>query len=108
MNLGAYFEDNSGQFGCSSIIVNSGVYFVFAYKKQHCCLGMQTKIIISLFIFHFWVLVTNAERIHLTKNKKIGSLIFNYFYRHHRCRIFVSIKPAIGKSQLVASQLAHC
>ena len=34
INLGAYFEDNSRQFGCSSIIVNSGVYFVFAYKKQ--------------------------------------------------------------------------
>ena len=34
INLGAYFEDNSGQLGCSSIIVNSGVYFVFAYKKQ--------------------------------------------------------------------------
>ena len=29
INLGAYFEDNSGQFGCSSIIVNSGVIFCF-------------------------------------------------------------------------------
>ena len=27
----------------------------------------------------FLVLVTNAGRIHLTKNKKIVSLIFNYF-----------------------------
>ena len=38
----------------------------------------------------FLVLVTNAGRIHLTKNKKIVSLIFNYLCRHHRCRIFVS------------------
>ena len=29
INLGAYFEDNSSQFGCSSIIVNSGVIFCF-------------------------------------------------------------------------------
>ena len=36
------------------IYKNQLLYFVFAYKKQLCCLGMQTKITISLFTFHFW------------------------------------------------------
>ena len=38
----------------------------------------------------FLVLVTNAGRIHLTKNKKIVSLIFNYLCRAYKARIFVS------------------
>ena len=63
---------------------------------------MQIKITISLFMFHSWVLVTNAGRILLTKNKKIILSIFNYFCRACKARIFVlkiSTTPAIGKSR---------
>ncbi len=53
-------------------------------------------------MFHSWVLVTNAGRILLTKNKKIILSIFNYFCRACKARIFVlkiSTTPAIGKSR---------
>ena len=50
----------------------------------------KNQLLYFIIYISFLVLVTNAGRIHLTKNKKIVSLIFNYLCRHHRCRIFVS------------------
>ena len=41
------------------------------------------------FYFKLFVLVTNAERIHMTKDKKLF-IIFNYFCSAHKARIFVS------------------
>ena len=38
----------------TKIYKNHGSYFVFAYKKQSCCLGMQNKIMFFLTIYHFW------------------------------------------------------
>ena len=50
----------------------------------------KNQLLYFIIYISFLVLVTNAGRIHLTKNKKIVSLIFNYLYRAHRARIFVS------------------
>ena len=45
----------------------------------------------------FLVLVTNAGRIHLTKNKKIVSLISNYFYRAYKARILLTINSPLQR-----------
>lgn len=53
----------------------------------------------------FLVLVTNAGRIHWTKNKKVDSWIFNYLCRHHRARIFVIKKTQKRRSPALYSRL---
>ena len=72
----------------TKIFKNHGSYFVFAYKKQPCYLSMQTKIVLSSISFG---LAHQCSVLHSFEQKQqIVLLISNYFYRHHRCRIFVS------------------
>ena len=49
-------------------------HFVFAYKKQLCCLGMQTKIVLSS--ISFGLAHQCSYCIHLSKDIKIVPLIF--------------------------------
>ena len=77
------------------IYKNHGSYFVFAYKKQPCCLGMQNKIVLSNISFG---LAHQCSVLHsFEQRQKIVLLISNYFYRAHRARIFVLKNPFADK-----------
>ena len=76
------------------IYKNQLLYFVFAYKKQPCCLGMQNKIVLSSISFG---LAHQCSVLHsFEQRQKIVLLIFKYFYRAHRARIFVIKKTKKG------------
>ena len=56
-------------------------------RSNLCCLGMQTKIVLSSISFG---LVHQCSVLHsFEQRQKIVLLISNYFYRAHRARIFV-------------------
>lgn len=88
MSTDMFYLNKNTLASLSTIIYkNHGSYFGVAYKKQLCCLGMQNKIVFSSISFG---LAHQCSVLHsFEQRQKRYFLIYIYFCRAHRARIFV-------------------